>query len=81
MRALRFGTVVAVLGLTACSQASPPATRVGDIAGLAGTYSGTVMTGTMDRPAWIVMLPDGRFEITVPDPGGSGSTGSGSCVS
>ena len=71
MRTLRFGIVVALLGLTACATATPPGTRITDIAVLAGTYTGTVSeTGMVDRSARLVMLSDGSFEITVGDPGG-----------
>jgi len=76
MRALRFGIVVAMLGLTACAAALPPVARVADIAVLAGTYSGTMReTGVTPRPARIVLFPDGSFEITTGGPDGFRTNG------
>ena len=71
MRALRFGIVMAMLGLTACATAVPPSTRVRDVAVLAGTYSGTLKEdGMTPRPVRAVLSPDGSFEVTAGDPAG-----------
>ena len=71
MRALRFGIVVAVLGLVACATPLPPGIKVTDVGMLAGTYHGSAEeTGVVARPARIVLNPDGSFEVTVTDPGG-----------
>ena len=71
MRALRFGIVVVMLGLTACATATPPGARITDIAVLAGTYSGTLAeTGVITRQVRIVLFPNGSFEINAGDPAG-----------
>ena len=71
MRAFRLGIVVTMLGLTACATATPPGTRITDIAALAGTYTGTIdETGVVNRPARIVLFADGNFQITVEEPAG-----------
>jgi hypothetical protein len=71
MRALRFGIVVAMLGLTACATAMPPVARITDVAVLAGTYSGTLKEdGMMPRTVRTVLSPDGSLEITAGAPDG-----------
>jgi hypothetical protein len=71
MRALRFGIVVAMLGLTACAASMPPVARVTDVAVLAGTYSGSLKEdGVVPRIVRIVLLPNGSFDIAAGEPGG-----------
>lgn len=71
MRALRFGILVAMLGLVACSTSRPPGVRVTDIGPLAGNYTGTMEeTGMTQRPIRFILLPDGAFEITASGDGG-----------
>jgi hypothetical protein len=76
MRALRFGIVVAMLGLTACATAMPPVARITDVAVLAGTYSGTLKEDSVTpRVARVVLFPDGRLEIAAGEPAGFRLTG------
>jgi hypothetical protein len=64
------------LTATACAAALPPAVRVTNVQGLAGTYSGTMNeTNKISRPARVVVQGDGRFEITVGAPDGFRTTG------
>ena len=71
MRAIRFGIVVAMLGLVACASARPPGVRITDVAVLAGTYTGTLKEdGMTPRPIRLIVLPDGTFEITASGDGG-----------
>jgi hypothetical protein len=76
MRARRVATVLIALTLASCATALPPAVRVTDLKGLAGTYSGTMKeVSKLPRPARIVAQGDGRFEITVAAPDGFRTTG------
>ena len=74
--ARRSAVVVACLIVAACATPLPPAARVSNLPPLAGTYSGTMKESSrLARPARIVLQPDGRFEITVSDPGGFRTVG------
>jgi hypothetical protein len=62
---------VAVM-LTACAQSLPP-TRMAvvNLAGLAGTYTGTMNEASeLNRSVRLVLQPDGTFELVVGDPKG-----------
>src|SRR5262245_28871422 len=76
MGARRVGIALVALALTACATAMPPAVRVTDLKGLAGTYSGYMKEASkLARSARIVAQSDGRFEITVAAPDGFRTTG------
>lgn len=76
MRSLRMAAILVALVLASCATALPPAVRVTDLKGLAGTYSGNMNEASrLTRPARIVVQGDGRFEITVAAPGGFRTTG------
>jgi hypothetical protein len=67
----RLGILLLLMGVAACATATPPATRVANIATLAGTYRGTIAEdGMISRQARVVMQPDGSFEVSVSEPAG-----------
>ena len=66
--------VLALIAITvvACTQTLPP-TRMAvvNLAGLAGTYTGTMNEASeLNRSTRLVLQPDGTFELVVGDPKG-----------
>jgi hypothetical protein len=71
MRARSILVALVAFTLVACASTVPPQVPVSSLAGLAGTYSGTMTEkGQLQRQTRLVLQPDGRFELTASDPAG-----------
>jgi hypothetical protein len=71
MSARVIGIMLVAAAAAACATTLPPEVPVASLAGLAGTYSGTLKTdGSLDRSTRLVLKPDGDFELMASDPSG-----------